>query len=373
MLQFNPFVENFKPNTYADEGGQVCQVDCSLGVNMEPLPEKVINKLHTLSPDVLKGYPHPFENDVYDVLLKKVNKLNPSLKRENLALGCGSIDILRSLNSIFISNGRKALGYSPQFSAYVDDVLLKDGEYVTTYLDKAKNYALDEDAICAKILEEKPVFVYIDNPNNPTGQIYSKAQLEKIWKAAREVNAALLVDEAYGDYMDQAENSIVDKVNQWEGLIVTKTLSKGYGMAGMRLGYVMAEDYVIKELGKLLEGFNGNGLARELAIAMLEDDDYLVGLKEVTESKVRRVKEALKGGAIKIAETADCIPISLLYTEDESINLARALSENGIAAVTGAGFEGLGINTVRLMVPAEKDIDLLCELLKKTSDMIATK
>ena len=132
MLNMNQYVVDFKPNTYADEGGQVCKVDCSLGVNLEALPDKVVNKLNNLSPDILKNYPH--DDKVFDCLLKKLNKLNPSLKKENLALGCGSIDIIRSLNSLFLSKGKKALGYSPQFSAYVDDVYLKGAEYVSTVL-----------------------------------------------------------------------------------------------------------------------------------------------------------------------------------------------------------------------------------------------
>lgn len=370
MLNMNKSVVDFKPNTYADEGGQICKVDCSLGVNLEPLPDKVIRKLNNLSANVLKDYPH--DDAVYDCLLKKLNKLNPSLKKENIAIGCGSIDILQKLNNLFLDKDTKVLGYSPQFSAYIDDVRMKGAKYVSTVLNKSNNYKLNPDAICKQILEEKPSFVYIDNPNNPTGQIYSKDELEKIWKSAKEVNAALLVDEAYGDYMDQKENSVVDKVNHWDGLIVTKTLSKGYGMAGMRFGYVVAEEYVIKELGKLLVGFNSSGLSRELAIAMLEDDDYLEGLKEITESKVRRIKETLTG-SIKMAETADCVPISLLYTEDETINLAKVLSDNGIATVTGVGFEGIGANTVRLMVPAEKDMPLLCELLKQAEKEISNK
>ena len=74
-----------------------------------------------------------------------------------------------------------------------------------------------------------------------------------------------------------------------------------------------------------------------------------------------------------MAETAECVPISLLYTDDETVNLAKVLSNNGIAAVNGAGFDGLGINSVRLMVPAEKDIDLLCELLQQAEKEIENK
>ena len=278
------------------------------------------------------------------------------------------MDILRNLNELFIGPGKKVVGVAPQFSAYIDDIRMKGSEYIASPMKKENGYQVDIDDICAKVIEHKPDLVYIDNPNNPTGQIFTREELERIWKAADSVDAAIIVDEAYGDYMPE-ECSIIDKVGQWNGLVVTKTMSKGYGMAGMRMGYVASQEDIIYQLNKLLIPFNCNSLARDLAIAMLTDDDYLDGLVEMTEDKNRRIKASV-GKAIKVAKTEDCVPISLLYTEDETVDLARVLSKDGVAAVSGAGFDGIGINSIRLMVPAESDMDLLCELLAKADSSI---
>lgn len=366
MAHMNKFVVDFSPNTYADEGGQICKVDCSLGVNLEPLPQKVLDKMETLSPDHLKNYPHGEE--VLDALLNKLNKINPALTKSNLAVGCGSVDILRNLDELFIGEGKNVVGYAPQFSAYIDDIRMKGSQYIASFMDKETGYKIDVGDICEKITANRPDLVYVDNPNNPTGQILSRNELEMIWKAADSVDAALIVDEAYGDYMP-VECSIMDKVGQWNGLIVTKTMSKGYGMAGMRMGYVAAQEEIMEQLNKLIVPFNCNSLARDLAIAMIADDDYLNGLVEMTENKNRRIRESLSG-KIKLAETRDCVPISLLYIEDESVDLARILAKAGIATVSGAGFDNLGINSVRLMVPAEKDMDLLCELLTEAEKAV---
>ena len=362
MAHMNEYVINFSPNSYANEGGQVCKVDCSLGVNLEPLPQRVIDKLGNLSPDHLKHYPH--DEKVFDCILKKLQKLNPCLTKDNIAMGCGSIDVLLNLDGLFINAQKCVVGIAPQFSAYVDDIHFKGARYLPVKLNKEDNYKLDHKMLCKKIADEKPDLVYIDNPNNPTGQIISKDKLAEIYSAAQSVDAAMIVDEAYGDYMDQKEHSMIDQVGKFPGLIVTKTMSKGYGMAGMRMGYAVASKEIIEQLNKLLVQFNCNSLARDLATAMMEDDTYLDDLVKVTESKTKRIKEAL-AGKIKIAETADCTPISLLYTNDESIDLTKVLANVGIATVNGADFDNLGINSVRLMVPAEKDMDMLCELLKK--------
>lgn len=368
MAHMNESVVNFNPNTYADEGGQICKVDCSLGVNLEPLPQKVLDKLKDLSPDHLKNYPH--SEDVFKCVLKKLNKLNPELTIENIAMGCGSIDVLLNINNLFINRDKKVLGYAPQFSAYIDDINLKEATYIPVNMIKENNYKIDVRLMCKEIELQKPDLIYLDNPNNPTGQILSKDQLEKIYASAEKVDAAMIVDEAYGDYMDQNENSIIDHVNaNMPNLIVVKTMSKGYGMAGMRVGYAVASKEIISQLNKLLVPFNCNNLARDLTIAMLDEDDYLQGLKETTERKIKKVKDTLTG-KIKIAYTADCVPISLLYTDDENINLTKLLGTVGIAAVSGASFDNLSINSVRLMVPAEKDMDLLCQLLKEAEALI---
>lgn len=368
MAHMNKSVVNFSPNTYADEGGQICKLDCSLGVNLESLPQKVLDKLSNLSSDHLKNYPH--SEEVFKCVLKKLNKLNPNLTIENITMGCGSIDLLLNIDNLFINRDKKVLGYSPQFSAYVDDVNLKEATYIPVNMSKDDNYKINVDLMCKEIEDQKPDLVYLDNPNNPTGQILSKEQLEKIYASAEKVDAAMIVDEAYGDYMDQEENSMIDHVNaNMPGLIVVKTMSKGYGMAGMRMGYAVASKEIISQLNKLQVPFNCNSLARDLAVAMLEDDDYLDGLKEITEKKIKQIKETLTG-KIKIAHTADCVPISLLYTDDVNIDLTKLLGKVGVAAVSGASFDNLSINSVRLMVPAEKDMDLLCQLLTEAESLI---
>ncbi len=361
MAHMNQSVIDYTPKTYAGCAGKVCKIDCSLGVNMEPLPERVAERLKNISEDSLKHYPH--KDEVFDILSAKLRTQNPTLTRENLSLGAGSIDVLINLNTLFLDNRKTLLGYAPQFSAYVDDVHFRGARYIGVPLKKDENYKINVDELCLSIKQNKPDVVYVDNPNNPTGQILSKRRLFEIHAAADAVDAALIVDEAYGEYMTEAD-SMVSEVNKLNGLIVVKTLSKGYGMAGMRFGYALAAPEIIAQLNKLAIPFSCNGFARELAVSMLCDGDYLQDLLQATERKSKKLRETLSG-KIKIANTADSTCISLLYTDDESIDLAKTLADVGILSVSGASFDNLSVNSVRLMVPAEKDMDLLCTLLRE--------
>lgn len=337
-----------------------------MGVNMEKLPSRILERLRNISEDALRYYPH--DEAIFTSLLRHLRKLNPTLKQENLALDCGSVNMILNLNTLFINDRKTVLGYAPQFSAYVDDVHFKGAKYIGVPLKKEENYRLDTDQLCHRIAEERPHLVYLDNPNNPTGQVLDKEGVRKIHAAAHAVGAALLVDEAYGEYMP-ASNSMISEVNKLEGLIVVKTLSKGYGLPGMRMGYAVAAPEITVQLNKVIVPFNCNSLARELAVVALEEDHDFEALMRLTVSKTKRLREAI-GDKIKVAATAESTPIALLYTEDESVDLTQVFAENGIAVVSGASFDNLSMNSARLMVPAEEEMNLLCELLAETARKI---
>lgn len=366
MIYMNQSITDYNPKTYAGCVGQVCKVDCSLGVNMEKLPPRIIETLRNISEDKLRYYPH--DERIAESLLRHLKKLNPTLNKENLAFGCGSVNVILNINTLFLNDKKTVLGYAPQFSAYVDDVHFKGAGYIGVPLKKENNYQINVNEICQMILEYRPNLVYLDNPNNPTGQVLDKEEIIRIHAAANAVDAAMIIDEAYGDYMP-ASNSMVSEVNRLEGIIVIKTLSKGYGLPGIRVGYAVASPEIITQLNKIIVPFNCNGIARELSVAILEEEVDFDALMKLTMSKIKRLREAL-GDKIKVAATCESTPISLLYVDDESIDLTRLFAENGISVVSGASFDNLSVNSVRLMVPAEEEMNLLCKLIKETAQKI---
>lgn len=286
------------------------------------------------------------------------------LSRENFALGCGSVDILYTVNKLFLAPEKTVIGYAPQFSAYVDDVHMQGAEYVPFLLRREDNCRLDADAFAAFIESyPRPVHVvYVDNPNNPTGQVLSPAAVERLIQAAARRNAAILVDEAYGEFMPEAY-SAMRFVGKYGHLYVLKSMSKGFGLAGMRLGYIAGDAAGMAQYRKLVPPYNGNGLARKLGLAMLRaGEGGLNGLMVRAAAKNERLYARLAGGPIRVAHTEPSVPISLLYTDDPGADLCGAFCRAGITVVSGASFEGLGIGSVRLMLPREEEMPLLLEL-----------
>lgn len=364
MAKINQYVLDYNPKTYADAGSENCEVDCSLGVNPDPVPERVLEMKAKISAMDVKHYPH--DEAVIDHLIAKFKGV-AKLSRENVSIGDGSIDVLCRINALYLNPSRTALGCAPQFSAYVDDIHLKGAKYEAYPLQKSNNYGFELKAMLEYIEKSDASLLYLDNPNNPTGQVVPLDEIREIVIAAGKKDMAVIIDEAYGDYMP-LECSAVRFVNEFDHLFVTRSISKGYGLAGMRMGYVFGPVEAMKQLRKVSTPFDCNGLARELAISMLSGPDYLDGLLDKISKSKEKVMASLK--KIKVAKTTSTIPISLLYTEDESVDLCRLLIECGVATVSGASFDNLGVNSVRMMLCEEAKIPRLIELLQKAESKL---
>lgn len=370
MARMNPWILHYESKDYANGDYSQCKLDCSLGVHPDPLPQEVISAMGTLTADTLKNYPH--DDKFVNTLIQNFSHLAP-MSSENIALGCGSADLFFAINKLFLSPGAVALGIAPQFSAYVDDVHFCGATYRPFILSPENNYHLDAEKLTAYIenFPEPIQVIYVDNPNNPTGQVLNADEVERLIRAAQKRDAAIIIDEAYGDFMP-TELSAVRFIHKYDNLYVLKSMSKGYGMAGMRLGYVFSSPLAIRQIKKLVPPYNANALARELGNVMLKKaPEYQAALSNITANKSVQMYKLLEGGPIHVAQTVPYTPISLLYTDDVSVDLCEVFRQVSLAVVSGASFEKLGINTVRMMVPQETDMPLFLELLDEAQKILS--
>ncbi len=122
--------------------------------------------------------------------------------------------------------------------------------YDYVLLKKEDNFKFNEKEFIEKINPEYKV-IYIDNPNNPTGQIIPLSSIENIVKEAAKYDIAVMVDEAYGEYMPK-ENSAVKLLNNYDNVIALKTFSKGFGLAGLRAGYAVLPEQLVNPIKRFL-------------------------------------------------------------------------------------------------------------------------
>ena len=364
MYGINKFIVNQERNDYSEHLADFdFKLDCSMGSN----PYGTWPGLMVTNQVVKELAYYPFSDEPLKEAIAEYFAPMVSLKPSNICLCCGSIGAMLTINRMVLKEGTVILGIAPQFSAVVDDFLTYGASYQPVYLKKEKQYHFDLAEFLAELDKLETAYVYIDNPNNPTGQIVSLADIEKIIQAAKTRDSFVVIDEAYGDYMSM-DNSAANLIEKYDNLAVVRTFSKGFGAAGLRLGYILAQDRIVQLLNKVNVPFANNSLANDCALQLLASNWV-----QQTKERVLVAKQTLCNGGLKVikmASTAQSTPISLLYCDDEGIDLCQVLEQTGLRAITGAGYEGIGQNSVRLNV--HEDMPLLMECLRN-AEMIINK
>lgn len=369
MSQINPYIESYEPKDYSGVDVSACELDCSLGVSYFPLPEDIFTRLGEIPESEVKHYPHNSEllQDIVTKLCARYKIVAPHLKSENVYWGCGSHDLLCKINLLYANANKVIMGHIPQFTAYIDNANCIGAKYIAYPLDKNNNYKFDTHAFCSMVLANEPNLICCENPNNPTGQTISPETMREIINAAKEVNAAVIFDEAYGDYVTDSLSAVPYVTygeDQGVDVYVTRTFSKGYGAAGIRMGYVFGPAHGITQLKKVLIPFNSNELARQCAQVLLNlPYDYFINLREKTRQSNEYLYERIRAmGKYKIAETDMGTPICTLYVEDESVDLFQVLYDVGLGTVSGKYFDNLGQHAVRMMLC--NNVERMAELLE---------
>lgn len=354
MPTIHSHIANFRPMTYAtDHVPPEDILDCSLGVNPYGCPPSALEAVRGIALRDLSHYPHG--NELQEAIVRHWAPL-VELEPGNIVLGNGSMPLLVNSNRLFLSPGSRVYGLLPGFSGYTDDVNVSGATY--------SGYCITPDTAVQEVakgflagLEEcRPDMVFLENPNNPTGLALGPEEVEEIVSKAGEMGIPILVDEAYGDYLPAAQ-SAVRLVPRYAGLIVTRTFSKGLGLASFRLGYAVTGRRVAENLIKTGSVFDGNAPGRVAAQAALEDRAFA----EQTVDRIRADKARLLGALknLRVYPTAPATPIMTLYTDPE-IDLYGHLLRHGINAVPGVSFETVGRRGVRLILH-----DNIDELLRR--------
>jgi histidinol-phosphate aminotransferase len=190
---------------------------------------------------------------------------------EQFVLGNGSNDVLDLAARVFLAPGRSAVMARHAFAVYPLATLSAGAECIVV---PAKNYGHDLGAMRAAIRPDTRV-VWIANPNNPTGTFLPPEEL-KAFVAQVPADVAVVLDEAYNEYLAPADRGdSLAWVREFPNLIVTRTFSKVYGLAGLRVGFALASAEVADLMNRVRQPFNVNNLALAAATAALDDHVFI--------------------------------------------------------------------------------------------------
>ncbi|HEY1378005.1 MAG TPA: histidinol-phosphate transaminase [Gemmataceae bacterium] len=321
-------------------GGEIIK----LNTNENPYPpsSKVVEAIHAaLTGDRLRKYPDPLGTDFRHAAAHVL-----CVEPEAILIGNGSDDILTILTRAFVPGGGLVVSPTPSYLLYRTLAEIQGARFRTI------PYTADW-----RLPEPWPVrdanLTFVANPNSPSGTTVPLAELERL---ADQAIGAVVIDEAYVDFADTMALPLLRRPN----VVVTRSLSKSYSLAGIRFGYAVAAPALIRELLKVKDSYNCDVLSLAAATAAVEDQPYL----RDTRAKVVAIRERLTGELKRLGFDVTPSQANFVWCrrDDRPVRpIYEALKERRIL-VRYMKYDGYG-DGLRISVGSDREIDrLLSEL-----------
>ncbi len=267
-------------------------------------------------------YPDNAMVDLTDALAKKLG-----VSPEEIQTGCGSVTLCQNLITITCRPGDEVLFGWRSFETYPLATRLVGAVPVQVPLDDALAYDLPS---MAQAITDRTRLIFVCNPNNPTGTVVSREHLVAFLRAVPD-DVVVALDEAYFEYMRLDASQDYDALElrrEFGNLVILRTFSKAYGLAGLRVGYAVGDPAVITALGKAHIPFSINSLAQRAAIACLDADDELLARTDAIVVERARVTAQLRELGYRVPESqANFVWIAL---GDDAVPFAKAAVDAGV-------------------------------------------
>ena len=283
-------------------------------MGMSPLARTEITKL---TEDAAR-YPDP---DCFELRNKLAGRLGVSF--DNLIVGAGATELIWLVVRAFLAKGRNAVMSQYAFSLYDSATRAADGQSIVV---PAKEYGHDLDAMLAAINDQTSV-VFVASPNNPTGTALDPDDLERFFDKVPE-NVLLVFDEAYREFTDPDMRTDLHRLlKRYSNILVLRTFSKIYGLAGLRVGYGIAETAIIDVLQRIRSPFSVSSVGQAAAISALDDREFVEKSYELNRDERASLSRALAKGSF--LHVPSCANFVLVHVGDGP-SVYRGLVRKGV-------------------------------------------
>ncbi len=198
--------------------------------------------------------------------LRKAIGKHWSIDEEKIVVGTGSDQLIQVLTNVFIGCEDKILYPVPSFGMYRDACLIAGGKPIKYVLEPKDKYEYSKEKIIDTYEKEQPKIIYICNPNNPTGNIMSSDDILEVLKHCRK--SVVVVDEAYAEFCD---TTVIPYVDEYQNLLVLRTFSKAFGLAGVRCGYSISCSQLARAIKLVLPPYNISSISQYAAELVLSE------------------------------------------------------------------------------------------------------
>jgi histidinol-phosphate aminotransferase len=291
-----PTVRAMDGYTPGEQPGMSARV-VKLNTNENPFPPspKVIAAIRDIEGESLRRYPNPTA-DLFRSAAAKLHSVTPDM----IIAGNGSDDILTIATRTFVPPGGLIAYPDPTYSLYPVLSQLQDAKCVG--VPWGEDYSLPIEALLATNANA----IYLANPNAPTGTVVPPAKVAELAKAFA---GLVLVDEAYADF---ADTNCLELVETYQNVVISRSLSKAYSLAGLRFGYAVAQPQVIFEMMKAKDSYNTDAISVLAATAAIEDQAYAKWTWDyVREERKKLIAELTQLGWTAIPSQANFVLVTV--------------------------------------------------------------
>lgn len=321
----------------------------------------ITDNLKFIDKDILAYYADPSNTKI-----KKTIAYLYNLATSNVTIANSTNEIIDFLPRMIMEKGSKSLIVLPSFFRFLDTSLLMESKITYVSLLKENGFKPNSSIInniCNVSKKNNLGIIWICNPNNPTGEVYEIEDIEKIAKIS---SSFIVIDEAFFEFYDpENKNSAIKLVNKYKNIIVLRTLSKAYGLAGLRFGYAVAHPKTIETIEKYRDTLlMTSGLVVKLASVALKDQQFI----KKTAERTRNLKQELYSriSELRNLEIGSNTKTNIFILRHKKKNIYKELLQKGILTADftqSKGIEGMGY--ARITIADEVKNERLIESLKE--------
>ncbi|HMK84246.1 MAG TPA: threonine-phosphate decarboxylase CobD [Candidatus Bathyarchaeia archaeon] len=362
--------DGLKELTSPDHGGEIWKESMELGVvpnklldfsaNVNPLGCSPLAKMAVKrSLDLVPFYPDNECTELRRAIASYVRKIEPA----NIFVGNGAAEIIHLFARAFIKNGCDAIVTQPTFSEYEYATLLQRGNPI--HVMRLENFELDPEMLFKNITRRTSV-LFLCNPNNPTGTVQEKEIIEKIVQEAAKSNVMVLLDECFVDFVKgQTKISLSSVAKKYRNLVVLRSLTKTFGLAGLRAGYAIGHEATVRVLEKHKITWSVNTFAQVAAIAALKDMKFLNRSFQLVRKERAFLEKSLRELGMDVTPSEANFLLARLHGQVDGEELKKRLIKRRIMIRDCSRFRGLGSRFIRLAVKTRQENEALLHALRQ--------
>lgn len=297
-------------------------------------------------------YPDGHAVQLRSLLAKKWN-----IGEDNLVFGSGSDELIEIICRTFLYNGVNTVMAKPTFPQYKHHALI-EGATIKEIPTINGHHDLEG---MLNAIDKNTKVVWICSPDNPTGIYIAPSSFHSFMKRCPK-DVLVVLDEAYFEFIDPAlQMSVQDNINRYSNLIVLRTFSKAYGLAGLRIGYGIMNENIANKMNIVRGPFNTTSIAQAAARIALEDDAFIDKTCQLNKEVKMEFEQFLDQIDLNYYDSQT--NFLLIETPDDADHLANYLLKNGFIVRSGnlLGYP----KTIRLTIGKKDDMHLLQQVLKQ--------